>query len=491
MRKALAIMTLVGLLFTSLAASAAELRAFVAEVTVSPADSGELRGTLKKLLVSRLAAQGVAAADSAGEADVVITASYTVLGKMFSLDAAARTPAGSSVASAFEQGEASDGPIPAVGKLAEKLAAGIAKEAAANAAKAPRTRVPVPTAAPAVPPAAVPVASPQIEKATAAEVVRRESDSSWTSQRLQGAFKSIAAGGGDLYLAVDGKGLSLYRRSDTLSQLDRALFPVRYQVLAVDSLAGADGKTFAFVSLIDTEYPASRIYAVENGTLKLVAENLPYLFRVLAPFGGEQKLYAQEMGRAGEYYGEVFEAGWDGRKVKAGSQIKLPKGGNVFNFNVFRDRSGAAFFTLLNDSGYLLVFSDKGEELWRSSDKFGGSETNFQVVDLEFERSFGNRFRTKFIDQRITVTPQGELIVPQNSGFLVLGNTRSYSKYSVFAFAWNGSSLEERWRVKESQNYLADYRYLPQSKELVLLEVVQKEGIFDKGASAVKVLKVE
>ena len=103
----------------------------------------------------------------------------------------------------------------------------------------------------------------------------------------------------------------------------------------------------------------------------------------------------------------------------------------------------------------------------------------------------GTPRRKIFLQQRITVTKGGEVIVPKNDGFLVIGNNRAYSKNSVFAFAWNGVMLDELWHTKQSQNYLADYRYDEGSKELLLLEVVKKAGIIEKGASALFIKKVE
>ncbi len=89
------------------------------------------------------------------------------------------------------------------------------------------------------------------------------------------------------------------------------------------------------------------------------------------------------------------------------------------------------------------------------------------------------------------MTKDNEIVVPQNGGFWVIGNARSYSKSSVFAFKWNGSSLEETWHTRQDQDYLADFILDERLKELVILQVVKKEGVIDKGASAVVVKKIE
>jgi len=81
--------------------------------------------------------------------------------------------------------------------------------------------------------------------------------------------------------------------------------------------------------------------------------------------------------------------------------------------------------------------------------------------------------------------------VPQNSSDWAVGKVRSYRKSTVCSLGWNGSSLEEKWHTRESQNYLADFSFDQEKKELILLQVVKKEGIFSKGASAVAIKKVE
>jgi hypothetical protein len=493
-----ATLLLLGSILIPFSASAAPLRVFVQDFSVSSPESSALKNTLKRLLSSRLSGEGINTVDAASEADVVVSGSYTQLGKIFSLDAEAKTSTGKPLGATYEQGDSLDALIPAVGKLSVKLRDEIKLKYPQSLAPAV-LRVPAETASSALvkAPAAIDKAPTNIEKAPAAiervpEVVRQTNGSSWMSQRLEGAQKGVAAAGPKDVFILAGDSLSLYRQGQTLTLLASEKFSSRYRILAVDTVnEDQEGKVLAFVSIMDGEVPASRVYSAVNGSLKLVAKDLSYLFRSLALGGGSKRLYAQELGRIDDYYGDVYEASYADGSVKLKNPIKMPKFGNIFNFNTFRDQNGKSYFTGFTESGYLVVYTDQGKELWRSNDKFGGSETSFQRRDSENERITGTPYRTKFIDQRITVTDQGEVLVPQNGGFFVFGNSRAYSKYSIFCFVWNGSSLEERWRTKQSQNYLADYFYRPATKELVMLEVVQKDDLFGAGASALKVIKTE
>lgn len=479
MKKTLALtLILLSSLFFPLLASAENIRAYITDFTVSGGDSADLKTTLKRLMSSRLSGDGLITVETPAEADVVISGSYTMLGKMFSLDATAKNAQGKQLAAAYEQGESIDALIPAVGKISSKLKGEIVKQ--------------YPTAAtPATPSAIQPPVSSQIIKTPASELLRNEPAPGWTSQRIAGAKSAITSWGTDEVLVADQEGLYLYKRDGKLALIAQAALAQHQKLLAIDAIGpDQDGKVLAFVTIIDREAPSSRVYSIQNGTLKVVAQDLPYMFRALAPYGGKKQLFAQQMGRSDDYYGDVYEASFADGTVKLANPIKMPRFANIFNFNLFRDQSGKSYLTCFNDSGYLLVYGD-GDEIWRSSDKFGGSETYFQRRDMENERTTGTPFRTRFIDQRIAVTEKGEVLVPQNAGFFVLGNARSYSRYSMVAFAWNGSSLEELWRTKPSQNYLADYDFNQQSREMVLLEVTQKSGLGGKGGSLVRILRAE
>lgn len=475
-RSLVATLILLGSLLVPLTASAETIRAYIADFTVSPADPGDLKNSLKRLFSSRLSGEGLSTVDSAAEADVIISGSYTMLGRMFSLDAFAKSASGKQLAAAYEQGESIDALIPAVGKLSAKLKGDIARQ---------YRQAPAAASASATVPALAPAA-----KASAADILRSEPSSGWISQRIAGAKSAIATWGTNEMLVADEDVLQLYRQGAKLTLVTEAKLPERQAVLGIDAVGpDSDGKVLVFVTTLDKEAPASRIYSLQNGALKLVAQDLPYMFRTLAPYGEAKKLYAQQMGRTEDYYGDVFEAAYVNGSIKLDNPIKMPRFGNIFNFNLFRDQSGKSYLTVFNDSGYLIVYTDAREELWRSSEKFGGTETYFQRRDSENERVSGTPFRTRFIDQRITVTDKGEIVVPLNAGFFVLGNQRSYSRYSMVSFAWNGSSLEELWRTKPSQNYLADYAYHPGSREFVLLEVTQKKGLAGKGGSLIRITR--
>jgi hypothetical protein len=230
---------------------------------------------------------------------------------------------------------------------------------------------------------------------------------------------------------------------------------------------------------------------VEKGKFRQIATGLPYFFRGILAQDGTTRIYVQQIGRDEDFYGDMYELVKKGSEFETVNPLKLPRFGNIYTVNRFKGKDGKPLFVVLNPDGYLLVYDEKGESLWKSSEKFGGSETYFTREDLQNIRITGNPYRKVFLEQRLTITKDGHIIVPKSEGTFVMGESRSFTKNYVYAFAWNGASLDEIWHTKLSQNYLSDYLYDEEQKELVLLEVVKKEGIIEKGASAISVKRVE
>jgi len=168
----------------------------------------------------------------------------------------------------------------------------------------------------------------------------------------------------------------------------------------------------------------------------------------------------------------------------------MPLSGLVFNFNRLGNGDKAAI-VVLNEDGYLVVSSPEGEDVWKSAIKYGGSESHFKVESPEQRRSLGDEFQWTFLEQRIVITADGTLLVPHNEGLFNVGNSRSYTKYTMHALQWNGSSMQEKWHTRQNQSYLADFAYDATAKELILLEVVQKADMFSKGKTVISINRVD
>lgn len=476
---------------TAVPSFAGQMRVFVAEMAATGVQNrDEMNATLQTLLASRLSGDRIVTVGSAAEADAVVSGTYISIGKIFSIDAIAKTPAGKTITRAFVQGETQDELIPAMGKLADKLTAELIKSYSSGQLDVIVPQQGAATASTTVVPAPVgDFVKPRAQEPGAAAP-------GWVSGRLTGAANLMASGltmpdgSLEIFLAEDQK-LTYYRQGSDMKLVAEVGFKVTEKIISLDTIAGGDGALDIYVTVIRTGELASQVWQVRGDKLLRVAENLPYFFRSASLSGGARKLYAQSMGRSDDYYGDVAEVTRSGSSVILKNPLKMPRYGTIYSFNQFRDRDGKILTTVINPDGYLIVYDQQMNELWRSNDKFGGSELFFQKEDDSNLRVSGDRYRWIFMNQRIQVSSKGEILVGKNDGFWVLGNARSYKRGAVYCLLWNGSSLEEKWRTRETQNYMPDYLFDEARNELLILQTVQRPGIGNRGASFLSIKKIE
>jgi hypothetical protein len=145
----------------------------------------------------------------------------------------------------------------------------------------------------------------------------------------------------------------------------------------------------------------------------------------------------------------------------------------------------------MNEDGYLIVYAADGSELWKSSDKYGGSETYFNYESVAQSRFKGDKNRWNFLEQRITALPDGTLVVPRNEGSFSIGNNRSFNKHSLIGLEWRSSTLRETWHTRLTPSYLADYALDAATREVILLEVIQQAGLIGAGKTAISINKLD
>jgi hypothetical protein len=318
-------------------------------------------------------------------------------------------------------------------------------------------------------------------------------------KRLDGMFNLLAMGGTDtdgkrlLFMAQD-RSVQLIREGESRPITGFGL-DVNSKIVSLDYVAtDAGGQASLFVSVVKGGEVASQVWELKNNKLVKVAENIPYFFRAVALAGGPLKLYAQEQGRkADRYYGDVYEVVLQGKKIVKKAKIPLPRYGNVYSFNQIKHSSGELLTVVYHDENYLVVYDKDQKELWRSNDAFGGSELFYKVEDDAMVNPTTDKYRWFFMNQRILVTKQQEVLVGKNDGFFVIGNARMYKRGAVYSLYWNGAALEEVWRTKDTQNYMPDFAFDEAKSELLLLQLTQREDVLmrTKGATALQIKKVE
>lgn len=484
----------------------AKVKAYVNRFSVSVTESrDELKQSLQTLLMSRLNSDEVQAVEKQADADIQVEGSYIVFGSVFSLDALLKTSAGVFIDRVFIQGDSQDELIPAVSEMGRALQRALAKWDPSLAGKGTAEK-PVIAAekAPAVKAkkAIVPEAKPAMKPATAAATLPaavpkqpKIVEKPWESHRLPETLNGIAIGrviadkGVEVFTTGE-RYLRYYLKGNKLQFLTAVMVAADEKIIGVDVAdLDQDGVPEVYVSIVKGGLPVSQVYVPENNQLKKIAGDLPYLLRGIAFGGTVQKIYAQKMTAAGALSGEVFELVKGDDRFTAGSPLKLPLFGNLYNFNRFGGAKGAQNVVVSHPDGYLLVYSPDGRQLWKSRDKFGGSEN--VVCRPETGAPNGPPGCNLSRAQRLLVTRDGDILVPRNTGLTSNGLKGHYTKNNVLLLSWDGNSLQEKWRSGLSQNYLADFSFDERTRELLLLEVEPQEDSSGERGSRVVVRPVE
>jgi hypothetical protein len=474
----------------------------VAEFSVVGAPNrDELKVTLQGLLASRLNPNQVQLNEKPEGADLLLTGSYSQFGRMFSIDVLIKNTLSGNMTKVFEQGESQDDLLPAFGRLAQKLDRELAKAQPAVAAPA---AAPLPAAAAvkvAAPAAAYKVETPaaKVEEGYVVKsgIPTRNPPGSWTSDPLNGVLTSVALGrtlpsGEREIFAAGTQSIRYLRKGTDLKQIVEITIPATAKILAIDSAdLDHDGTPELYVSIVDRKTVSSRVYQPTESGLELIADNQPWLYRGIGPDFKERTVFVQGVSSSGEYQVGVAELVKSGRHFDTQNNRSLPRSGNIFNFTRFRDKAGVEKLVVVDEDGYLIIYGADGSELWKSSDKYGGSETYFNYESVAQLRAKGNMYRWNFLEQRITALPDGTLIMPRNEGSFGIGNNRSYNKHSLFGLDWSGSILREAWHTRQTPSYLADYALDAATREVVLLEVIQRSGLFGTGKTAISINKLD
>lgn len=460
---------------TSATVWGAPVTVHVAEFRIDGANKpGEMKSTIQTLLLSRLNVNNITTQAKPDGANIYVSGSYLVSGSVFSLDAAAANSTGVVIARAFAQGNKSDDLIPAINTLANSLSSGITKAVAATGTASVvlgKSDIIIPVQ----PAQSAPVTGQVIHKMATA---------------LSGLAIGRTLGDNVRELFVIGNHtLRYYRQGAELKLLFEFPYKAHEKVLAVDTAdLDNNGVPEIYVTIMNGELLASQVWTVEGATLKKISGPLPYFFRAITGAGGAKKLYAQRISDKSDFSGDVGEVVRSGESYGLMNLLKLPKGAYLYNFSLLSGYKNEVNPAIIDRSGYLRIFTPMGDEIWKSNEEFGGSESFFN----RSEHGSESGLRQIFLESRIVVKANGDILVPKNSRSWYVLNKHNYSRNSMFCFKWSGSTLDEKWHTQQSDNYLADYAYDESLRELLLLEVVDKgEGVFDKGSSRLVIKKIE
>ena len=304
------------------------------------------------------------------------------------------------------------------------------------------------------------------EKATAKGI--------WKSPQFDTAMKyidiaDIDGDGKNEIVILDNHNLFIYRlKGQTLEIVKEFKGDVpqkNYSISIAD--INNNGIPEIYVTRIVNDRLNSYVLEYKDGEFKTIASDVKWFMRVLKDPKTGHVLMGQKYSDTTGFFGIVQKLEWKDGKPQGVKGADIPKGLNLYNFEMADlDRDGTAEIIALDARDYLHIYKkDKDgswNDIWKSGEFYGGS-----LNRLEFGASSTNQEASDFIDikARIVYTELygdglGEVIISRNDPgtlgryFKVI---RSYDKGEIIDLLWGGNSLEENWRTKKIDGYIADY----------------------------------
>lgn len=304
-------------------------------------------------------------------------------------------------------------------------------------------------------------------------------------------------GDGTMKLAIsDGQGVYIYDLEKTgIKQIGKYAGETTDNVIALDAAdINGNGVAEIFVTRFTMSQPTvvagqallrSYVLEYQQGKLVKIMDEVPLHFRVLKGLDGNTQLYGQSDGQNKPFDGPVRQYTWQGNRYVPGPAVPLPKAFNtIYGFALADlDGEGAPKILVLDHLDHLRVFDRSGQEIYRSSDRYGGSELvlEFHPVPAGENSRSGiepSRFllQGRMYFEDILGDGKKQLIIPQNTpstGYTF--QTRLYDKGKIFGLNWDGIGMQAVWETRELPGYIADYALVDPdgsgNRKLVLLVV--------------------
>ena len=304
----------------------------------------------------------------------------------------------------------------------------------------------------------------------------------------------------NLYIfKYDGEKLNLFQKIEIGNQHNFLTLDVRD--------VNQNGLAEIIVTSIVEDNLQSFIIEYEQGKFRKINEKASWYFRVLEHPKDGPILMGQRMGSDGIFVGPIYQFVWKKKSFEKGPKMPFPKETVVFGLTMADFRGdGKPNIILFDQVEHLNVLSSDGKRLWKSSDRYGGTDNSYDTIKKKpdaYRPQEAPSWRV-YIPGRILVRDMDgdgipEVIVNKNefkTGTL-FEKLRGYDKGEIQNLIWEENGLTMNWKTREIKGYIADYQIKDAEnigeEELVVAIVGYEQGdttIFSKDKSNILFFKL-
>lgn len=213
---------------------------------------------------------------------------------------------------------------------------------------------------------------------------------------------------------------------------------------------------------------ASFVLELRNGKLVPVIQNIPYYLRVILYPTKGPILLGQQKGINRVYEGPIVRLDDKGDELAATGRFGVPLKIPIFGFCIV-DLEGKRepVIAVYDREEHLRLYQPTGKRIFLSKEYYGGSDV--LVRDEGPEGRSNNSMisdgkEQEYVRPRIMALPLEDkgmyqilAITHRSKTMRLLGRFKMFEDGQIVGLAWNGDSLEEKWRSPRIQGMLTDF----------------------------------
>jgi TolB-like protein len=319
----------------------------------------------------------------------------------------------------------------------------------------------------------------------------RGKKSFWMSQKYPTNYKGLDVGdvngdGLNEIVVIDENNIYIYQRKGTDALLLHKLSYGKYNnFVGVDVVdLNNNGVKEIIISNVVTkrgQYSVSNtvdsfVLEWKDEKFAKIADNLPWMFRVIDSKPGGIRVLGQKIGVGRPFDTLINEMVWSGGKYQEGKQLKIPRGLSIYGLTLDNLGDGPEKIISFSDYDYLCIYQETDKPLYavqamlgskefiyKSDDVFGGTNSYVESYGEDLPGN-GIGFYNTYLNSRIIAydmnkTGKRDLIVLKNlTASRILKNVKIFTSSEFYNLGWDSMGLSENWRTRKMGGYVADYQ---------------------------------
>jgi TolB-like protein len=219
-----------------------------------------------------------------------------------------------------------------------------------------------------------------------------------------------------------------------------------------------DGRAEIFITCVNTIAGTLDSFVLEfdGNDFKTIAKREKWYFSVHKTPKNEHILLGQKRGVSDLFFPGIYELAWSNGSYESKDKVSLPKATGIFGFatgDVMNN--GNQSVVAFGKDDRLRVISPDGEMIWKSNERFGGSN-NYLLKTPDSEKRV-------FLSQRVLIT---DLNIDGNYEVTVVKNHSTtghlfrqsvvYDGAQIVSLFWDGLGLALNWSTRKVSGYFSD-----------------------------------